>query len=281
VPPRRGWLTALSDIGHSRRAVLDHVLGDAITIVMYHSVSPAADIYSIRPEAFARQIELLKDHYPIVPLGDIRQHLNRRGRTVIVTFDDAFTDFADTVYPILRQHSVPATVFVPTGFIGAASTWDAHLSHVAAKPIMAADRVRALAEDRLIGIGSHTVDHLSMGGLAVDEMRRQAIASRRRLEELLHRPITMFSYPYGQRCDYSPRSEQILSESGYDVAVTTSWGTRNSAAQLLRLRRIWLRADDTPAVIRAKVEGRYDWIGLKEWTGFALRSALGQVPHET
>ena len=216
-----------------------------------------------------------------MPLEDIRQHLNGRGRKVILTFDDAFTDFADMVYPILRQHSVPATVFVPTGFMGGASTWDAHLPHVTAKPIMTADRVRDLAEDALVGIGSHTVDHLSMRGLTVDEMRQQAVASRRRLEELLHRPITMFSYPYGQRCDYSPRSEQILSESGYDVAVTTSWGTRNSAAHLLRLRRIWLRADDSPAMIRAKVEGRYDWIGLKEWTAFALRSALGQVPHET
>jgi hypothetical protein len=120
-----------------------------------------------------------------------------------------------------------------------------------------------------------------MRGLADDDMRQQAVASRRCLEDLLHRPVTMFSYPYGQRCNYSSRTERVLSEAGYDIAVTTSWGTRNSAAQLLRLRRIWLRAEDTTSTIQAKVEGRYDWIGLKEWTAFALRSALGRTPRET
>ena len=37
-------------------------------------------------------------------------------RAVLVTFDDAYADFATWAWPALRRHGVPATMFVPTAY---------------------------------------------------------------------------------------------------------------------------------------------------------------------
>src|SRR5438128_7460507 len=39
-------------------------------------------------------------------------------RSVLVTFDDAYRDFAEHAWPILQRYRLPATLFVPTAFPG-------------------------------------------------------------------------------------------------------------------------------------------------------------------
>jgi peptidoglycan/xylan/chitin deacetylase (PgdA/CDA1 family) len=258
--------------------VLDRLLGKKITILMYHSVNPSPDSYSVSPQAFRRHIELVKETYPVIALRDVPHYL-REGheRVVVVTFDDAFQDFEEFAYPTLSALDIPATVFVPTGFLGKSNTWDSAFEGISRKDIMSAARLRALSDDPRIDLGSHTVDHLSMRQLSSQEMLQQAIASRGSLEDTVGRPVTMFSYPFGQRDDFSEATERVLREAGYTVAVTTCWGTRQAERQALRLRRIWLNEADDVRTVRAKIGGRYDWIGAKELAGFTVRSWTGRI----
>jgi hypothetical protein len=108
-------------------------------------------------------------------------------------------------------------------------------------------------------------------------MQRQALNSRRTLEDAIGRSVTSFSYPFGQRDDFSPATEAVLQESGYAVAVTTCWGTRNGTRDALHLRRIWLRETDDDRTVRAKIDGRYDWIAAKERVAFSVRSWTGRT----
>jgi peptidoglycan/xylan/chitin deacetylase (PgdA/CDA1 family) len=67
-------------------------------------------------------------------------------RAVLVTFDDAYRDFAEQAWPRLRQAGVPVTLFVPTGFVDATQRtfwWD-ELSH-------AIHTSPAAATDKLVG----------------------------------------------------------------------------------------------------------------------------------
>jgi peptidoglycan/xylan/chitin deacetylase (PgdA/CDA1 family) len=249
-----------------------------VTIIMYHSVSGAADPYTMSPSAFRRQIECIANTYRVARLSDVRDGSSTRGNsTVVITFDDAFADFCEAALPVLEEFSMPCTLFVPTGCIGGWNTWDDGLPGIARKRIMTVGDLRAVRATGLVDFGSHTVDHPRMSRLSRQQMRRQALMSKRFLEDTFDVPIDMFSYPYGQRDDFSALTAQVLAESGYDVAVTTCWGTRHTAGNLLTLPRVSLTEQDTVPVIRGKIDGYYNWIGIKETLGYAWRSRFGTL----
>ena len=244
---------------------------------MYHSVSAARDPYTIAPETFQRHIRLIRDAYRIIALPEMfSRPEGSNERQIVITFDDAFVDFEQHVYPVLSALGVPATVFVPTGHIGLSSSWDRESRETSPKPIMSKSQLRAMSADPHIELGSHTIDHVCMRQLTTSEMREQLLGSRRYLEDLSGRKVTCFSYPFGQRCDFSSDSESVVQEAGYQLAVTTCWGTRNSLRNRFRLRRIWLKETDDDPTVRAKIDGAYDWIGAKESVAHAIRSWTGR-----
>jgi peptidoglycan/xylan/chitin deacetylase (PgdA/CDA1 family) len=255
--------------------------GSPVTILMYHSVHPQPDAYAVTPSRFREHIALVKRLYPVVALKDVHAHLGDNGnRRIIITFDDAFEDFLEHAYPTLVEFNVPATLFVPTGFVGRFNDWDSHMPHVTRKRIMDIHALRRVAADGLVDLGSHTVDHACMRRLARAEMQAQASSSKQWLEDTFGRSITMFSYPYGQRDHFSGLTERVLAENNYTTAVTTCWGTRNSRRQTLSLRRIHFANDETLTKVRAKIEGLYDWVGLKEQAGFGWRSGMRLIGRE-
>jgi peptidoglycan/xylan/chitin deacetylase (PgdA/CDA1 family) len=98
-----------------------------LPVLMYHRVAvdpkpPDLDpiLCSATPEDFAGQVRLLAEEYTPVSaafLLDVRA--GRRAlprRAVHVTFDDAYTDFAEHAWPVLRRYGVPVTLFVPTAY---------------------------------------------------------------------------------------------------------------------------------------------------------------------
>ena len=245
---------------------------------MYHSVNPRPDDYSVTPARFREHMTLVRRHYPVVALEEIRSVLPHAGdRRVVVTFDDAFSDFVEHAYPVLAELGIRATLFIPTGFVGRSNTWDSHLPNVTRKPIMDVGAIRRVCADGLLDLGSHTVDHVRMRPLPPSEMRVQAESSKRWLEDTFGNPITMFSYPYGQRADFSSTTAKVLADAGYETAVTTCWGTRNSLRELLALRRIFFTEQDAPGTVRAKIEGWYNWKALKERAAFVSRAGLRMI----
>jgi peptidoglycan/xylan/chitin deacetylase (PgdA/CDA1 family) len=108
-----------------------------LAVLTYHRVCEIrpSDGYpglvSADPATFDRQMAFLASHYRPVSLAEVlsaRDGVDAIGpRSVMVTFDDAYRDFADQAWPILRRRGVPVTLFVPTAFPddpGAAFWWD-------------------------------------------------------------------------------------------------------------------------------------------------------------
>jgi peptidoglycan/xylan/chitin deacetylase (PgdA/CDA1 family) len=244
-----------------------------VAIVMYHSVGDDGHRFAVSPRAFREQVRFLHDHYPILPLKAVKEALSSRDgvRRVAITFDDAYTDFLENAFPVLEELGVPCTVFVPTGYIGRVNDWDVRNGALPRAGIMTSAQLERLSRSPLVDFGSHSVDHRSMRSLSPSEMRRQAAESKRTLEALLGRPVTTFAYPYGQLHDFSPDTTHALLEAGYDIAVTTRWGSTNSAEKVLGLRRISFEERDGPDELRAKVEGLDDWRSCRERLGYVLR----------
>jgi peptidoglycan/xylan/chitin deacetylase (PgdA/CDA1 family) len=251
-----------------------------ISILTYHAIAESADRHTVSPSAFELQMRLIRDEFQVVRLSRLPVELNTNEpdhRIVIVTFDDAYVDFATKAFPILESLRVPSTVFVPTGCVGDHNRWDVEQGRLR-REILSWPQIRGLDGSGLVEFGSHTVDHVRMSGLPAIEMRRQAVESKQALEDALGKPVGAFAYPYGQPGDFSEGTSDCLRAANFTMAVTTHWGTRNSVRDLLRLRRIALSSGDGERVIRRKIDGAYDWIGWGQRLRLVRRAVQRRVP---
>jgi len=83
-------------------------------------------LYSAEQDEFDRQIRFLKQHYDVIRVDDLEQVRRRAGRAVMITFDDGYRDNYELALPVLKQHQVPATFFITSGFVdgGPVAWWD-------------------------------------------------------------------------------------------------------------------------------------------------------------
>ena len=100
---------------------------DYLGVLTYHRVDNASNscelypgLISATPKAFARQMEYVAHHCHVVSLSElldaVRSPKSIPPRSVMITFDDAYDDFALNAWPVLKHYNLPATLFVPTGF---------------------------------------------------------------------------------------------------------------------------------------------------------------------
>ena len=76
-------------------------------------------VYSATAESFDAQIRYLKKHCDLIGLSDLPDVLREGSsrRAVLLTVDDGYRDNYEVAYPILKQHQVPAVIFLATGFL--------------------------------------------------------------------------------------------------------------------------------------------------------------------
>jgi peptidoglycan/xylan/chitin deacetylase (PgdA/CDA1 family) len=99
-----------------------------LRVVTYHRILALGDgttypgVVSATPEAFARQVASLVSRFRAISLEEAVSALQGRSslppRALLFTFDDAYRDFAEHAWPVLRGHGIPPVLFVPTGFPG-------------------------------------------------------------------------------------------------------------------------------------------------------------------
>lgn len=98
---------------------------------MYHRVIPKKDAEMVfqpgmyvEPSTFECHLQLLKKNFLFAPLSEvpfntIKESDNPENKPLcILTFDDGWKDFYQYAFPLLKTYQVPATVFLPTDFIG-------------------------------------------------------------------------------------------------------------------------------------------------------------------
>jgi peptidoglycan/xylan/chitin deacetylase (PgdA/CDA1 family) len=109
---------------------LDRGRARLLTVLTYHRIAErGADpddldpaLISASPRDFQRHVEWLVSNAAPVSLADVLAAqaglAPLPARAVLVTFDDAYRDFAECAWPVMREHGLPATLFVATDYPG-------------------------------------------------------------------------------------------------------------------------------------------------------------------
>jgi peptidoglycan/xylan/chitin deacetylase (PgdA/CDA1 family) len=243
-------------------------MGDLL-VLCYHALSerwPAS--LSVTPEAFERQLHLLRRRGFRGATFDRAVSQPSDRRTVAVTFDDAYLSVAELAKPILDAVGFPATVFVPTNFPSSAGqpmAWDGIDSwldgpHEGELRPMSWEQLGMLA-DAGWEIGSHTCSHPRLTSLSDEKLERELIDSRSTVTERLGRPCGTLAYPYG---DHDERVVEAARLAGYGLAGTLPG--RLLPARRLAWPRVGIYHGDDERRFRLKASKAVRWLrGSRLW----------------
>ena len=130
---------------------------------------------------------------------------------VRISFDDGNASDVHNALPALRARGLTATFFVVTGR--------------PATPGFLDDEDVSTRAAAGMTIGCHGMHHRPWRKLGEGELREETLVSRRRLEEIVGRPVTLAACPFGS---YDRRVLRSLRRYGYDRVFTSDRGTTRS-----------------------------------------------------
>ena len=206
-----------------------------VPILMYHridyvtsSTPEATRRLTVSPEDFRHQMRWLKLHgYHTITQRSLFNALmcgsHLRRKPIIITFDDGYRDVYRYASPVIERFGMHAISYLITERISGDDpsflTWK---------------QVRRF-EKRGVEIGSHTVSHAALTALSDAGALAELVGSRKKLERKLDHRVPWLAYPYG---DYDARIEALAKKAGYKLAVTTDWGSLQSAQRPFALKRL-------------------------------------------
>jgi peptidoglycan/xylan/chitin deacetylase (PgdA/CDA1 family) len=196
-------------------------MSDDTLVLCYHALSerfPAQ--LSTTPELFARQLRRLRSHgYRGVTFSQATQR--PQGRTVAITFDDGYRSVLRLGLPILQELGWPATIFVPTDFIGSGEP----MSWPGIDRWLGGEHERELLPlawpelEQLMGlgweVGSHTCSHPRLTELDDERLVHELDESKAVCELRLGALCRSLAYPYG---DVDTRVLAAARAAGYSSA---------------------------------------------------------------
>lgn len=225
-------------------------------MLCYHAVSPSwhAEL-SVTPHALERQLSLLvKRGYRGATFADAVTAAPAPGRTVVVTFDDAFESVHLLAREILARLGLAGTVFVPTAqaLRDQPMAWRG-VDHWLGGPHerelrgMSAEQLRSLAADGW-EIAAHTRSHPRLTELSDAEIASELSGSKEDCERELGTPCRTLAYPFGAA---DARVRSAARAAGFEAAAGLS---RNLAdASRWYWPRVGIYNDDNGAHFALKV----------------------------
>ena len=204
--------------------------GAQLDILMYHSISDDPGPTSISPRVFGEQMQALADSgLPVVsPDAMAKPPLTR---SVVITFDDGFTDFDSVAWPIMRDLGFTPIVYLPSGLMGQSENWVG--CNTPPRPLMGWDRVEKLAAEGVV-FGAHSITHPDLSTLSPTALDHEVFRSGQDIAARLGQPVRHFAPPYGA----TSASVQQCVARHYATSVGTRLGVAKLNADLYDLPRL-------------------------------------------
>lgn len=209
-------------------------------ILTYHSIDPSGSAISVDEAAFRAHVAWLgSGAVRVVPLERIGEP-ESGGDAVALTFDDAFRNFADVAWPLLRAHGLPVTLFVASSHAGGTNAWGGRdAAGIPTLPLMDWDALGQAATEG-VTLGAHSRTHPDLRTLTQAGLDDELHGSADDIAGHTGASPAAFAYPFGALDD------RVASAAGrrFTLAVTTELRVLqpgDSPHRLPRLDAFYLR----------------------------------------
>jgi peptidoglycan/xylan/chitin deacetylase (PgdA/CDA1 family) len=228
-------------------------------VVTFHSLDDGASVLSFSPRRFAHFIEsLLLAKVPVVSYGELLD----RDHGVTLTFDDGMRSVHDAALPILREHRLPAHLFLTTDAVGRDNRWRSQPARAPTYAMLDWKQVEACAGGGIL-VESHTRSHADLRTLSNDQIDEECVAADTEIEQRVGRRPRLFAYPYGL---FDARVVAAVA-SRYEACFTTRMAylgldtDRSQAPRLdaYYLQNRWVHERLLTRLVRGYLDGR-GWI---------------------
>lgn len=232
----------------------DTVMADAATmmsrkqvpILCYHDIREwkpneklSMKVYTVPVQRFKDQVKLLADsgYHSITP-DEYYNYLTKGAplpeKPVMFTFDDGDAEQYTIGAEELKKYGFKGVFFIMTIATG--------------KPnYMNAEQIKALSDAGHI-IGCHTWDHHDVRKYTEEDWVKQAVETKKKLEDITGKPVEYFAYPFGA---WNKDAIPPLKKAGYKAAFQLTQ-KRDTAEPLYTIRRML-------------ASGTYEAAALQKW----------------
>lgn len=222
---------------------------EGMTTLIYHRVGGGSpDERDITTDRFREQVDVLAQ-VGVASLDEAATRLQGRSHNgaTVVTFDDGFADVYDNAWPLLRERSIPFTVYLCSSFVGGTMHWDGSTAK-AAGPALSWRQLSEMVDSGLCTIGNHTYTHPRPERLSTDELDLCGADIEHHLGIL----PAHFAFCWGIDV---PAMKQDLA-ARFRTAATGTVGRAVPGSDLLAMPRVPVRRSDPIEFFRAKLTGR-------------------------
>lgn len=226
----------------------------SLPILMYHSISPTTTPgfhkFTVTPAVFEEHLAALHDDgWKTLTFTDAAVEIEKgvlpHPKTVVITVDDGFDDFYRHALPMLARHRMPATIFVPTAYVGASAGWLTGLD--ADRRLLSWNALREIASTG-IEVGSHGHRHAPLDVTSDAELFVELHRSRSLLQDQLAVAADTLAYPYGY---HTRRARRMALRAGYTAACGVVGLLATHRDRILAIPRLAMSQDlDGAALIR-------------------------------
>ena len=204
-----------------------------VPALSYHHFANRGGRLSVSAKQLRAQLRFLQvNGYTAVTLADYEAFLLAKRRlprkSVLITIDDGYRSAYDVAFPLLKEFSMPATVFIYSDFIGRGG-----LTH---------SQIKEMEASGLVEVHAHSKSHANLTESSPSEspedylarIEKEVAEPKRRLEAVRGKPTTTMAYPYGAT---NAPVVDVLRKHGVKLAFTVRRGGNPFFGHPLVLRR--------------------------------------------
>lgn len=219
---------------------------EGICILMYHSIGyEKNNRLRIPQQQFKEQMKYIKDNgYTTLTLEQLYNFFVENKpipkKSVVITFDDGYLDNYEYAYPILKEFSLKATIFVT------ANTIDKNNGYMTSK------QVKEL-QDNGIDIESHTFNHEELSSFSYEKQLKTLKESKEVLEKVLDKKVNYIAYPFGK---YNEDTIRAMKNAGYTMGFITGGKIARRDDGIYTLHRIGVVSIDGIDVLAGRLKNQ-------------------------